>query len=83
MFFRQIKYKTETLTAGKYKHTNGRHTWSELDPEEDWTIEVIVPDGYECDIDEYGDNDFEITLTQVKVPASETVEEENPNTGAI
>ena len=74
------KSDTATLKSGKYRINNWRYTWKELDPDEDWDIEVVVPAGYECEIDEVDENYFEITLTQVK--KAEAVEEENPNTGA-
>lgn len=75
------KSDTATLKAGKYRTNNWRHTWKELDLDEDWDIDVVVPAGYECEIDEIDEYYFEITLTQVKAAAPE-VEEENPNTGA-
>ena len=75
------KSDTATLKAGKYKTNNWRHTWKELDIDEDWDIDVVVPAGYECEIDEIDENYFEITLTQIEAAAPEA-EEENPNTGA-
>jgi len=74
------KFDIETLTSGKYRTNNWRHTWSELNSKYDWDIEVSVPYGYECEIDETSEGYFEITLTQVEEIVE--VEESNPNTGA-
>ena len=76
------KFDTATLKAAKYKVNSWRYTWEELDMDEDWDIEVKVPAGYECEIDEVAENYFEITLTQIEAEAEVEVEEENPNTGA-
>jgi len=74
------KSDTATLKAGKYRTNNWCYTWKELDLNEDWDIEVVVPAGYECEIDEVDEYYFEITLTQIEEIVE--VEELNPNTGA-
>ncbi len=63
--------------------------WKNIDNSKKWTVDVVVPDGYTCDIEEVSSEHFEVTMTKIGSSSSvsssvsgSAPQKVNPETGA-
>ena len=73
-------YRTVSLVGSKWYAG-----WRDIDNSKKWSVDVTVPEGYVCDIEEVENEHFEITMTKVGYTAPTTdkvVDKVNPETGA-
>lgn len=73
-------YRTCSLVGSKWYAG-----WRNIDNSKNWSVDVTVPAGYVCDIEEVENDRFEITMTKKGYSAPSTgtvVDKVNPETGA-